>query len=53
MEVALSPDIPTLRAQLCAVERRADIAEADAANAKAVNAGPQRLAGVADREAEA
>ena len=38
MEVALSPDIPTLRAQLCAVERRADIAEADAANAKAVNA---------------
>ena len=38
MEVALSPDILTLRAQLCAVERRADIAEADAANAKAVNA---------------
>jgi len=38
MEVALSRDILTLRAQLCKVERRADIAEADAANAKAINA---------------
>ena len=38
MEVALAPDILTLRAQLCEVERRADIAEADAANAKAINA---------------
>jgi transposase len=38
MEVASSPDILALRAQLCEVERRADIAEAEAANAKAVNA---------------
>jgi transposase len=38
MEVASAPDILTLRAQLCEVERRADIAEAEAANAKAVNA---------------
>jgi transposase len=38
MEVAVVPDILTLRAQLCEVERRADIAEAEAANAKAVNA---------------
>ena len=38
MEVAFAPDILTLRLQLCEVERRADIAEADAANAKAINA---------------
>ena len=38
MDVALAPDILTLRAQLCAMGRRADSAEADAANAKAVNA---------------
>lgn len=41
MEVAVAPDILTLRAQLCEVERRADIAEAEAANAKAVNADLQ------------
>ena len=38
MEAALAPDILMLRAQLCEVERRADIAEAGAANAKAINA---------------
>jgi transposase len=38
MEVAFSPDILALRTQLCEVERRADIAEAEAANAKAANA---------------
>jgi hypothetical protein len=38
MEVALAPDILALRAQLCEVERRADIAEAEAANDKAANA---------------
>jgi hypothetical protein len=38
MEVAVVPDILTLRAQLCEVERRANIAEAEAANAKAANA---------------
>jgi transposase len=38
MEGAFSPDILALRTQLCEVERRADIAEAEAANAKAANA---------------
>jgi transposase len=38
MKVALSPDILTLRAQLGDAEQRAHIAEAEAANAKAVNA---------------
>ena len=37
MDLALAPDILMLRAQLCEVERRADIAEAEAANAKAIN----------------
>jgi transposase len=41
MEVAVVPDILTLRTQLCEVERRADIAEAEAANARAVNADLQ------------
>jgi hypothetical protein len=41
MEVAVVPDILTLRAQLCEVERRADIAEAEVAKAKAVNADLQ------------
>jgi transposase len=38
MEVAVSPDILKLQAQLCEVEQRAHIAEAEAANARAVNA---------------
>ena len=38
MEVVSATSLLALRTQLCEVERRADIAEADAANAKAVNA---------------
>lgn len=41
MEVALSPDILKLQAQLYEVEQRAHIAEAEAANAKAINADLQ------------